>query len=64
MVYCNRIVSVFKHIYVLLTCKISSSSDDALLVNAKRQNVKKKHGFSRLDFYLKNFDLNVLKYLH
>ena len=42
-VYCNRIVSVFKHI-ILLTCKIFSISDDALLARAKRQNLDKRHG--------------------
>ena len=36
-------VLVFKHIYILLTCKIFSSSDDALLVRAKHQSLKKKY---------------------
>ena len=36
-------VLVFKHIYILLTCKIFSSSDDTLLVRAKHQSLKKKY---------------------
>ena len=42
-VYCNRIVSVFKLI-ILLTCKIFSISDGALLARAKRQSLNKRHG--------------------
>ena len=49
-------VLVFKHIYILLTCKIFSSSDDALLVKVKRQSFKKKTWISRLDLYLITFD--------
>ena len=46
-VYCYRIVSVFKHMFsffMLLTCKIFNSSDDALLARAKLQSFDKKHG--------------------
>ena len=38
--YCSRIVSVFKHILFWLV-RIFNSSDDALLVRAKRQNFNK-----------------------
>ena len=41
--YCNKIVLVFKHIYILLTCKILSISDDALLLRAKRQTFLTKN---------------------
>ena len=41
---CNRILSVLKYTYILLTCKILSLFDDTFLVRAKCQNVNKKHG--------------------
>ena len=46
--HCNRRVSVFKHIYILLTCTIFSTSDDALLVRVKLQSYRKKHGLVNL----------------
>ena len=41
--YCNKIVSVFKHIYIIYLSKNFGISDDALLVKAKRQNYKEKN---------------------
>ena len=55
--YCNRIASAFKHFYILMTWKVYSSSDDALLVRAKRQK-----WIRRLDLYIITCDENNLEY--
>ena len=36
---------------MLVTCKVLITSEDALLIKAKRQNFKKKARISRLDWF-------------